>query len=241
MFLYLPSLWTKNWIFPKFTLNDWIDQTCQPSFRDRFLWQPEVLATFGNSFVQKTLPVFSSNVPMVEFVVTTDRSICLDLQSNEIKVATNVGKGAIGYTNLETEIFVAATKAKAGDKFAFMNNTLYSFLSNCNVSINNETAGTSNNLDAQRASLKQNYPAHKAAQYRKWLVKATLFRQTSMISTMSDKHSLKTRPQRRYLKKCDSTHFGLWSTPDSGMLSSNQADKQQRRLWFARRCIWCSV
>ena len=113
--------------------------------------KPEVLVSFDNSFEQETLPVTAHDAPVFEFVLTTDRNIYLDLQSVELKLEAKIGKGANGNTNLETELAGGNTVAKATDKVSFINNTLHSFFSNCDILINNEIVHTSNNLYAQRA------------------------------------------------------------------------------------------
>ena len=113
--------------------------------------KPEVLVTFDNSFEQETLPITSNDAPVFEFVLTTERNIYLDLQSVELKVEAKIGKGANGLTDLETEIAAGATVPIAGDRVSFINNTLHSLFSNCDILINNEVIHTSNNLYAQRA------------------------------------------------------------------------------------------
>ena len=113
--------------------------------------KPEVLVTFDNSFEQETLPITSNDAPVFEFVLTTDRNIYLDLQSVELKVEAKIGKGANGLTDLETEIAGGDTVPIAADRVSFINNTLHSFFSNCDILINNEIIHTSNNLYAQRA------------------------------------------------------------------------------------------
>ena len=113
--------------------------------------KPEVLVSFDTSFEQETLPVTAHDAPVFEFVLTTDGNIYLDLQSVELKLEAKNGKGANGNTNLETELAGGNTVAKATDKVSFINNTLHSFFSNCDILINNEIVHTSINLYAQRA------------------------------------------------------------------------------------------
>ena len=108
--------------------------------------KPEVLVSFDNSFEQETLPV---TAPVFEFVLTTDRNIYLDLQSVELKLEAKIGKGANGNTNLKTELAGGNTVAKATDRVSFINNTLHSFFSNCDILFNIEIVHTSNNLYAQ--------------------------------------------------------------------------------------------
>ena len=116
-----------------------------------FFFQTEVLVCFNNSFDRETLLVTSFNAPVVHFVLRTDRNIYLVSQSIELKVETNVGKGANGNTDLETEVVSAASVSTAVDRVAFVNNSHQSLFSNCDVLINNEIVHTSNNLYAQRA------------------------------------------------------------------------------------------
>ena len=91
-----------------------------------FFSKSEVFVTSGNSFEQETAPVTSSNAPVVEFVPTTDRHFYLDLKNLELKVETNIGKGANGNTNLEMEVVDVASVPIAGDRVAFNNNALHS-------------------------------------------------------------------------------------------------------------------
>ena len=81
--------------------------------------KPELLVTFDNSLEQENSPVTSSNAPVVESVLTTDGNIYLDRQKHELKVETNIGKGANDNTNLDTEVVDAATVLIAGDGVAF--------------------------------------------------------------------------------------------------------------------------
>ena len=85
--------------------------------------------SFENSFEQETLPVTAHDVPVFEFVLTTDQNIYLDLQSVELKLEAKIGKGANGDTKLETELAGGSTVVKATGKVSFINNTLHSFFS----------------------------------------------------------------------------------------------------------------
>ena len=112
--------------------------------------KPEVFVSFENFFEQETLPVTAHDAPVFEFALTTDRIIYLHLQSLELTLESKIGKGANG----NTEIGWGNTVAKAIDKVSFINNTLHSFFSNCDILFNNEIVHTSFNLYAQRAFVK---------------------------------------------------------------------------------------
>ena len=112
----------------------------------------EVLVTVDKAFEKETLPVTSSNAPLVEFyALTTDLKFYLDLRNIEPKLETNTNKGPNGNTNLETEVVDAATVPIAVDKVAFTNSTLHSLFTNCEGLINKEYVRTSNNLYAHPA------------------------------------------------------------------------------------------
>ena len=102
--------------------------------------KPNVLVSFENAFEQETLPQSNDNGQTLEFVLTTDRNIYLDLQSIELKVTATIQKGNNGQTVLETN-----------DPITLANNTLHTLFSNCAVYLNNELIHSSNNLYAHRA------------------------------------------------------------------------------------------
>ena len=113
--------------------------------------KPETLVIFDNSIEQNVLPVPPSNAPVVEFVLTTNRIICLDLQWVELKVDTKNAECANVNNSLETEVVDAATVPKTGDRNAFINDKLRSLSFNCDVLIDNEDFNTSNKLSEKRA------------------------------------------------------------------------------------------
>ena len=120
---------------------------------------------FDKSFEQEALSITSSNAPRISVVLITYRNIHLGSHSTELKEEAKIGKGANGNTNLEAEVVDATTVPKAGIRVAFMNNTLYSLFSNCDVIINNQNAqNTSKNLYSHRLVSKQNCPILRAVQ-----------------------------------------------------------------------------
>ena len=114
----------------------------------------EVLALYDKPFKQLTLPITSTNTPVVDFRLTTDRNIYSDLQRTELKVETNVGTCANGNIISETEVFGATTVPKDGDRFVSNNNKLHSLFSTSDVMINNEMFHTSDNLYAHRTFIR---------------------------------------------------------------------------------------
>ena len=106
------------------------------------------------------------------------------MQSTELKLETNIGKGANGNTSWKTIIVDATTVPKVGDRIAFINSTIHTLCSNCDLLFSNEIVHTSNNLYAQRPLLKQKCPTLKAAQHQIWLHKATVFKKV-----ISDQHA----------------------------------------------------
>ena len=145
------------------------------------------MVTFENPLKQETLPVTYSKAPVVEFVLTTDRNIYLDLQSIELKVETNNGEGANGSTNLETE---GSTVPKAGDRFSFVNNTIHTLFSNCDVLINNGIVHPLNTLYA-RAFIETKQTDTLCCATSKLVTQGYNFE-----TTINDQHNAKkTRPQ----------------------------------------------
>ena len=96
---------------------------------DLFEKQP-LLFTFENAFDQKIGPVFSPNGPMLEFEITGDHKNFVDLQkiSLEIRCKVTQSKGAnLRYGNTNPTVF---------DSPFLVNNSLYSFFSDCTLSAN---------------------------------------------------------------------------------------------------------
>ena len=152
--------------------------------------KPEVLVSFNNCFEQETLPVTAHDAPVFEFVLTTDRNIYLDLQSVELKLEAKIGKGVNGNTNLEAELTGGNTVAKATDKVSFINNTLHSFFSNCDILINNEIVHTSNNLYAQRAFVETELSHTQGCTTTNSLRKATTLSPPPVTCLPTEKHGL---------------------------------------------------
>ena len=150
--------------------------------------KPEVLVSFDNSFEQETLLVTAHHAPVFEFVLTTDRNIYLDLQSVDLKLEAKIGKGANGNTNLETELAGGNTVAKATDKVSFINNTLHSFFSNCDILINNENCTHVQQFVCTELLLKLNCPLHWAVPQQSSLRKATTLSPPPVICLPTEKH-----------------------------------------------------
>jgi hypothetical protein len=101
--------------------------------------KPPVLVNFEQGNVQETFPTTGIDAPTIEFELSTDRNVFLDMQEIFLKVALKV----FDPKNPEAEY--------QPDQHAFVNNTLHSLFSNCEVSLNGEVVSNSNNLYPHKA------------------------------------------------------------------------------------------
>lgn len=103
--------------------------------------KPSILVNFDSANVPEIHPVGSYDGPNLEFQIQTDRHVFLDLQNLYLDITVKIVKGNAG-TDLE-----------GGDDVCFVNNTMHSLFSNCEVSFNNETIYSANGQYAHKAML----------------------------------------------------------------------------------------
>lgn len=104
--------------------------------------KPSVLVNFDGGFVQEVFPSGSLDGPNLEFILETDRNLYLDLQ--------NI------YLDVKVKIIQAGSKpllTADNGKVKFVNNTLQSLFSNCDVKFNNTLVYSSNGLYAHMAMM----------------------------------------------------------------------------------------
>ena len=79
-------------MFAKFFPSNYGNFQGSTPFKSRNFHRPEVLVTFDSSYKQETLPITSDDATVVDFLLNTDSSIHLDLQSLELKIEATIKK-----------------------------------------------------------------------------------------------------------------------------------------------------
>ncbi len=108
--------------------------------------KPGVLVNYSGSNVQTIYPRTSTNSPNLEFCFKTDNNVFLDMQSIKLLLSARIMKDNGG-----SKITHTTTGGHTKDDVCFVNNTLHSLFSNCEVTFNGETVSSANNLYAHRA------------------------------------------------------------------------------------------
>lgn len=122
-----------------------------------------LLITFENSFDQKVGSSYSSDGPSIEFVVVSDRNNFIDLQKIFLEVHCRI-KQSDG-----TDLRHHATDAALRDRPSFVNNTLHSLFSDCNVYANGAKVSSSNGLYGHKSFIETEFSNGDEAK-KTWLV-----------------------------------------------------------------------
>ena len=163
----------------------------------------EILVLSDNPFEQTTLPIASSNTPVVDFQLTTDRDVYSDWQRIELKVGTNIGTGANGNTKCENDVFGSATVLKAGDRVVFINNKCHSHFSTSDVMINSKIFETPSNLYSHRPCIESELS------HTQHCVKLNLITQGyNFETTINVQHNARQRGTQGLARKCPNGEFG---------------------------------
>ena len=123
---------------------------------DLFEKQPHLI-TFENAFDQKMGPVYSPNGPMLEFEITGDRIIFLDLQRTylEIRCKVTQSNGAdLRYDNTDPTVT---------DSPFLINNSLYTLFSDCTLSANGLKHSNANSKFAHKSFIGTEFSKSKGA------------------------------------------------------------------------------
>ena len=116
--------------------------------------KPPLLATFDQSFEQKTGPLFS---PSGSFEVIGDRNNFIDLQKIYLEIKCRITK--LNGADLDYD----ATDTTKSDDASFSNNALHSMFSDCTVSANGIKISSSNGLYAQKVFIETEFSHGKDA------------------------------------------------------------------------------
>jgi len=127
---------------------------------DLFERQP-LLITFDTSFQQKVGPVYAPNGPSLEFVVVGDRTNFIDLQKIFLEITCKIIK------HNGTPLQYGADPADQ-DTPMFVNNTLHSLFSECNVTANGMKISSANGVYAHKAFIETEFSNNKEAK-ETWL------------------------------------------------------------------------
>ena len=123
-----------------------IPKTMTHSSLDLFERVP-ILEPIEWSNLQKIYPTNSLNEYSLEFNFATDRNVMIDLQETFLYLKVKIGKGTADLDGTDDVMFV--------------NNTMHSLFSNCEVFFNNEQVYTSNGLYPHKAFVSNEFSGTK--------------------------------------------------------------------------------
>ena len=119
--------------------------------------RPPLLITFDSSFEQKVGPLYAPNGPTLEFEVTGDRTNFIDLQNIYLEVKCKISKP--DGSNLQ----YVTGDATQQEKPVFVNNTLHSLFSDCNITANGIKISSANGNYAHKAFIETEFSHNKEA------------------------------------------------------------------------------
>ena len=119
--------------------------------------KPSLLIAFENGFEQRVGPVYTSNGPTLEFKVIGDRNNFINLEQIFLGVSCRINKAGGEATTWH------ATEADQQDTPVFVNNTLHSLFSDCEIYANGIKISSANGLYGHKAYLETEFSHTKAA------------------------------------------------------------------------------